>query len=244
MRTIHPTLRHAFAILACCLGLAAAPASAETIVRFSVANTFFDVALSSDPALATTVNNFMSYVNTGKYTDTLIHRSTTYDPQGIQIIQGGSYVLDGTTINPIVTAAPIPLQAGVQNLRGTIAMARTNDPDSATSGWFFNVTDNPGLDFNYAVFGAITDAAGLAVMDAIAAVPVFNASGALGPAFSELPLVNYTPGDPLAVNNLVLINSIAPVPEPSTLVLAGVGLVAAIAATRRTTKPRASAPGR
>ena len=227
MRTIRPTLRVVLAILASCLGFVAAPATAETVVRFSVANTFFDVALSSDPALATTVNNFMNYVNTGRYTDTLIHRSTTYDSAGIQIIQGGSYVLDGTSINPILTDAAIPLQAGVANVRGTIAMARTADPNSATSGWFFNVTDNPGLDFNYAVFGAITDAAGLDVMDAIAGVPVYNASPLLGPAFSELPLVNYTPPNQLAVNNLVLISSIAPVPEPSTLVLAGVGLAAA-----------------
>jgi hypothetical protein len=129
MRTIRPTLRVVLTLLASCLGLVAAPARAGTIVRFSVGTTFFDVALSSDPALATTVNNFMNYVNTGRYTDTLIHRSTTYNPATIQIIQGGSYVLDGSTINPIATDAPIPLQANFANLRGTIAMARTADPN-------------------------------------------------------------------------------------------------------------------
>jgi cyclophilin family peptidyl-prolyl cis-trans isomerase len=227
MRTIRPTLRVVLTLLASCLGLATAPANAETIVRFSIGNTFFDVALSSDPALATTVNNFMNYVNTGRYTDTIIHRSTTYNPAGIQIIQGGSYVLDGSTINPIATDTPISLQAGVANVRGTIAMARTTDPNSATSGWFFNVTDNPGLDFNYAVFGAITDPAGLAVMDAIAALPVYDLSQQLGPAFSELPLINES--------SLVVFNGIAPVPEPSTLALAGVGLAAAaFTAARRT----------
>ncbi|MGB8854136.1 MAG: peptidylprolyl isomerase [Pirellulales bacterium] len=219
MRTIRPTLRVVLTLLASYLGLVAAPASAETIVRFSIGTTSFDVALSSDPALATTVNNFMNYVNTGRYTDTIIHRSTTYNPATIQIIQGGSYVLDGSTINLIATDAAIPLQANFANLRGTIAMARTADPNSATSGWFFNVTDNPALDSNYAVFGAITDPAGLAVMDAIASLQVYDLSQQLGPAFSELPLING--------NSLVVFSSIAPVPEPSTLVLAGVGLAAA-----------------
>lgn len=223
MRTLRSTLRVVLTLLASCLGLVAERASAETIVRFSVGTTSFDVALSSDPALATTVSNFMNYVNTGRYTDTIIHRSTTYNPATIQIIQGGSYVLDGSTINPIATDAPIPLQAVYSNTRGTIAMARTSDPNSATSGWFFNVTDNPALDGNYAVFGMITGAAGLAVMDAIAGVPVYDASVQLGPAFSELPLLN----PELTSNNLVVINGIAPVPEPSTLVLAGVGLAAA-----------------
>lgn len=224
MRTIRPTLRVVLTLLAWCLGLVATPASAETIVRFSIGNTFFDVALSSDPALATTVDNFMNYVNTGRYTDTIIHRSTTYNPTFNQIIQGGSYVLDGSTINPIATDAPIPLQATFSNTRGTIAMARLGDdpipnPNSATSGWFFNVQDNLGYDGAYAAFGIVTNEAGMAVIDAIAALQVYDASAQLGPAFSELPLING--------NSLVVFSSIAPVPEPSTLALAGVGLAAA-----------------
>ncbi len=232
MRTIRPTLRVVLTLLASCLGLAAAPATAETVVRFSIGTTFFDVELTSDPALATTVNNFMNYVNTGRYTNTLIHRSTTDNPANIQIIQGGGFVLDGLSIDPIATDAPIPLQVKYSNTRGTIAMARLDDyptpnPNSATSGWFFNVTDNPSLDGNYAVFGIVTDLASLDVIDAIAAVPVYDVSSQLGGPFTEMPLLNYTPPNPVNTSNLVLITSIAPVPEPSTLVLAGVGLAAA-----------------
>jgi len=219
MRTIRLTLRVVLTLLASCLGLVAFPASAETIVRFSVGTTFFDVALSSDPAISTTVDNFMNYVNTGRYTDTIIHRSTTYNPTFNQIIQGGSYVLGGSMIDLIATDGPIPLQATFSNTRGTIAMARSNDPNSATSGWFFNVQDNLGYDGAYAAFGIVTNEAGMAVIDAIAALQVFDASTELGPAFSELPLING--------NSLVVFNSIAPVPEPSTLALAGVGLAAA-----------------
>lgn len=169
----------------------------------------------------------MNYVNTGRYTNTLIHRSTTDNPADIQIIQGGGFVLDGSTINPIATDAPIPLQATFSNTRGTIAMARTGDPNSATSGWFFNVTDNPILNGNYAVFGIVTDLASLDVIDAIAAVPVYDVSSQLGDPFTEMPLLNYTPPNLVNPGNLVLITSIAPVPEPSTFVLAGVGLAAA-----------------
>jgi len=230
MRTIRPTLRVALTLLASWLCLAAAPAAAGTIVQFDTNLGQIEVELSSDPALATTVNNFMNYVNTGRYTDTFIHRSTTYNPADIQIIQGGSYVLDGSTINEVVTDAPILLEAVYSNTRGTLAMARSADPNSATSGWFFNVTDNPGLNGNYAVFGLITGTASLDVMDAIAGLTVYDASPLLGPTFSELPLLNPA----LTTNNLVMINSISAVPEPSTYVLAGVGLAAAaVTAARR-----------
>jgi cyclophilin family peptidyl-prolyl cis-trans isomerase len=76
-------------------------------------------------------------------------------------------------------------------------MARTSDPNSATSQWFFNSADNTQLDSNYAVFGRVTSAQGLAVLDAFARVPVYNVST----LFSELPLIQPA----LAANNFILI---------------------------------------
>lgn len=213
--------------LACCFGFAAGPASAATIVRFDTNFGAFDVELTDIPQMESTVANFLSYVDAGLYNSTIIHRSTTDDPFDIQIIQGGGFVLQGSTISPVSTFAPIPLQAIYSNTRGTIAMARTSDPDSATSGWFFNVTDNAALNGGYAVFGIVTDVTGLSVIDAIAAVDVYNMSVDLGPAFSELPLV---PTGPTSAT-LVFINSVTRVPEPSALVM--VGLAAAGIATRR-----------
>ncbi len=191
---------------------------AGTIVRFATNLGSFDVNLSESPALQTTVNNFLAYVTASSYANSIFHRSTTYDAFGIQIIQGGGYVLQGNALNPIPTAAPIPLQAGVANTRGTIAMARTSDPNSATSGWYFNVEDNPGLDFNYAVFGNVIDTIdnpGLSVIDAIASVPVYNVSSYLGPSFGELPLLQPS----LDASNLVMVSSVTTQPAPSTVAI-------------------------
>jgi cyclophilin family peptidyl-prolyl cis-trans isomerase len=211
------------AIALLCL-LAAAPASANPVVRFTTNLGTFDVELFQSQ-VPTTVDNFLSYVNAGSYTSSIIHRSTTYTT-GIQIVQGGGFFLNETTtppsLNTIATGAPIALDAILPNLQGTIAMARTNDPDSATSGWYFNVTDNPQLDATpgvpgtgYTVFGRIIPG-DLGVLDAIAGVEVFDASAELGPAFSELPLLNPA----LEPQNLVMVNSIVAVPEPGTLALA------------------------
>jgi len=149
----------------------------------------------------------------------------------IQIVQGGGFMLITTpttaSLAPIPTGAPIPLEAGLTNRRGTIAMARTNAPDSATSGWFFNVQDNPALDPNpalgrdgYAVFGEVIGD-GLTVLDAIGGVSVYDASAQLGGAFGQLPLLNPA----LDVQNLVLVGNVAAVPEPSTLALGLMGVV-------------------
>lgn len=218
--------------LACCFGFAVGPASAATYVRFDTNFGIFDVELTDIPQMESTVANFLSYVDAGLYNSTIIHRSTTDDPFDIQIIQGGGFVLQGSTISPVSTFAPIPLQAIYSNTRGTIAMARTSDPDSATSGWFFNVTDNAALNGGYAVFGSVIGATGLSVIDAIAAVNVYNMSVDLGPAFSELPLV---PTGPTSAT-FVFINSVTRVPEPSALVM--VGLAAAGIATRRVRKSK------
>jgi peptidyl-prolyl cis-trans isomerase A (cyclophilin A) len=172
------------------------------IARFQSVLGDFDVILDPETA-PISVTNFASYANRGAYDTTIIHRSTTYEPTGIQIVQGGGFELAGNSIEPIVTDPPIPLEAGVANTRGTIAMARGNDPGSATSQWYFNVTDNPGLDFNYAVFGRVLGA-GQNLIEAIGGVEVYNASDILGPTFGELPLF----GPALTTTNLVLVNSV------------------------------------
>jgi peptidyl-prolyl cis-trans isomerase A (cyclophilin A) len=115
-----------------------------------------------------TVANFLEYVKSGQYNNTLFHRVI-----GNFMIQGGGYTPD-LTEKP--TRAPIPLESqnGLKNARGTIAMARRPDPNSATSQFFINVVDNPNLDYpkpdghGYAVFGKVVE--GMDVVDKIRAV--------------------------------------------------------------------------
>jgi len=114
-----------------------------------------------------TVENFVNYVNSGFYDGTVFHRVIPNF-----MIQGGGFTAEGVQKE---TNAPIKLESdnGLKNLQGTIAMARTNDPDSATSQFFINVVDNPALDYasgndGYAVFGKVTS--GMEVVDDIASV--------------------------------------------------------------------------
>ena len=189
--------------LASCLLIGALLAHAgPPVARFQSVLGDFDVLL--DPAAAPrSVGNFTGYANRGAYDRTIIHRSTTYDPVDIQIVQGGGFQLVTNTLSPIPTDPPIPLEAGAINWRGSLAMARTTDPDSATSQWFFNVTDNPFLDFSYAVFGRVMGS-GQSVIGAIGATTVYDASRDLGGAFTELPLLRAS----LTEQSLVLINAI------------------------------------
>jgi peptidyl-prolyl cis-trans isomerase A (cyclophilin A) len=194
------------AVLAALL-LAAATAQARTVVRFTTNLGAIDIELFDD-TMPDTVANFLNYVRGGNYTSSIFHRSTTYNPASIQIVQGGGFFLDGNSISPIPTASPIALEPSGPNLRGTIAMARTSDRNSATSQWFFNVTDNPALDGNYAVFGKILGPGSLATLGSIGAVPVYNASERLGPVFGELPLLQ----PELVVSSLVLVQTAQIIP--------------------------------
>ena len=208
---------------------ASLPATAGSLVRFATNVGGFDVELY-DTAMPITVANFLTYVNADRYDSTIIHRSTTYNPADIQIVQGGAYLLSSGSLLPVTTDPPIVLESGsATNVRGTIAMARTSAPNSATSQFFFNVQSNPALDGNYAVFGNVVGATGLAAIDAIGAVPVYDVSVQLGAAFSELPLLNPA----LDPSNVVLVQSVNVVPEPTTLALAIAGLTAAAAYRRR-----------
>ncbi len=117
-----------------------------------------------------TVENFCRYASEGFYDGTIFHRVIdTF------MIQGGGFTKE---MNQKDTYEPIRIESmnGLKNLRGTIAMARTMIPDSATSQFFINLVDNDFLDFTaptaqgygYAVFGRVTD--GLEVVDRIAKV--------------------------------------------------------------------------
>ena len=117
-----------------------------------------------------TVENFLNYVDAGFYNNTIFHRVT----KGF-MIQGGG--LDAR-MNEKETKAPVQNEAGngLKNERGTIAMARTMDPHSATAQFFINLVDNDFLNhtepsgdgWGYCVFGKVTD--GMDVVDAIAKV--------------------------------------------------------------------------
>ena len=223
-------LRPLLSLFASVVLLAASlPATAGSLVRFATNVGEFDVELY-DAAMPITVANFLTYVNADRYDSTIIHRSTTYNPADIQIVQGGGYLLSGGQLLPVTTDPPIVLESGsATNVRGTIAMARTSAPNSATSQFFFNVQSNPALDGNYAVFGNVVGAAGLAAIDAIGAVPVYDVSVQLGAAFTELPLLNPA----LDPSNVVLVQSVNVVPEPTTLALTIAGLTVAAACRRR-----------
>jgi len=140
----------------------AAPAWAQKV---RLGTTAGDIVLELDAAKAPkTVENFLAYVRAGHYEGTVFHRVI----DGF-MIQGGGFTADMTQ-KP--TRAPIPLEAGLSNLRGTLAMARTAEPNSATAQFFINVVDNPRLDSyggGYAVFGRVV--AGMEVVDKIRALP-------------------------------------------------------------------------
>jgi cyclophilin family peptidyl-prolyl cis-trans isomerase len=114
-----------------------------------------------------TVENFISYVKDGSYDGTVFHRVI----DGF-MVQGGGFTPDGVQ-KP--TREPIVLESdnGLKNARGTVAMARTNDPNSATSQFFINVADNDFLNYSpqnpgYAVFGKVIN--GMDVVDKIKTV--------------------------------------------------------------------------
>ena len=132
------------------------------------------VELDADKA-PLSVANFLAYVDSGFYDGTIFHRVIP----GF-MIQGGGLNAD---FEKKATREPIENEAknGLKNVRGSIAMARTGDPHSATAQFFINHKDNPNLDYpsfdgwGYAVFGNVTT--GMDVVDAIAAVDTGSRSG-------------------------------------------------------------------
>jgi peptidyl-prolyl cis-trans isomerase B (cyclophilin B) len=136
------------------------------------------MTLELDPDNAPkTVENFLSYVSNGFYDGTIFHRVIENF-----MVQGGGFTAD---MEQKATQAPIENEAnnGLENVRGTIAMARTQDPHSATAQFFINVQDNDFLNhsgenmqgWGYAVFGKVTD--GEDVLDKIRCVQTGSQAG-------------------------------------------------------------------
>jgi peptidyl-prolyl cis-trans isomerase A (cyclophilin A) len=149
--------------------------------RVTMGTSLGTVVLELNPAKAPiTVDNFLNYVESGFYVNKIFHRVINNF-----MVQGGGFTSDlvqGTT------QAPIKLEAGngLSNLRGSIAMARTNVADSATSQFFINVVDNLTLDTSgggYAVFGKVIT--GLDVVDKIKVVPTTQRMG-----MQDVPVTN------------------------------------------------------
>ena len=149
--------------------MAATPAKAPHVL---ISTTNGDIEIELDPVKAPiSTENFLKYVDSGFYSNTIFHRVIP----GF-MVQGGGFTADMQQKAP---KEPIKNEAdnGLRNLRGTIAMARTADKDSATSQFFINVADNAFLDhgqrdFGYAVFGKVIK--GMDVVDKMSQVKTDN----------------------------------------------------------------------
>jgi peptidyl-prolyl cis-trans isomerase A (cyclophilin A) len=164
-RFVHRTLTATLAAFSLAVAM---PALAQKV---KLATSAGDIVVELDAAKAPkTVDNFLQYVKAGHYDGTVFHRVIDNF-----MIQGGGMTADGKEKS---TRPPIGLESrnGLTNQRGTIAMARTSDPNSATAQFFINVKDNAFLDQptskdgnGYAVFGKVIQ--GMDVVDKIKVVP-------------------------------------------------------------------------
>jgi cyclophilin family peptidyl-prolyl cis-trans isomerase len=205
---------------------------ASDAVRFSTVQGDVDIALFGQQT-PITVANFLKYVDQGRYflqgNSSFVH----YASPGFAI-QGGLWI--GTSNNQngaiqptqVTPFSAIQNEPGISNTRGTIGMAQVGtNANSATSQWYINLADNGGAPHNldirnhtskgdfgpYTVFGRVTNDT-MSVVDAIAQVPNYDFTS-MNPSlssFSNLPLINYTRGNPVQVENLVLITSMSHIP--------------------------------
>jgi len=171
----------------------AAQGNPQAVMRTSMGDIQLELYADKAPV---TVANFISYAKSGFYDGTIFHRVI-----GNFMIQGGGFTAD---LQKKATGEPIRNEAsnGLSNKRGTISMARTNDPHSATAQFFINVGDNGNLDFTgeassrtwgYAVFGRVIS--GMEVVDAIRAV----STETVGP-YADVPV------EPVTIDNVEIID--------------------------------------
>ncbi len=185
------------ALLALLLALPLAAQAPKPRVKFTTTQGTFTLELEPEAA-PKTVANFLKYVRSGHYKGTTFHRVIpTF------MIQGGGHLPDlseKATPDHVENEADLALAKGLHNTRGTVAMARTPDPHSASAQFFVNTVDNPFLDhrskdprgWGYCVFGRVVE--GMDTVDKIKAVPTHAQSGPMGP-------MTDVPATPVVIND-------------------------------------------
>ena len=196
-------------VLFATLGFAAAALAANPQVELDTTAGTIRLELYPDAA-PKTVANFLDYVKSGHYDGTQFHRVI----DGF-MIQGGGFTTEfrqKPTRPPVVNEAQMSSKAGVMNTPGTIAMARTSDPNSATAQFFINVNDNKFLNFRspdpqgigYTAFGKVVS--GMDVVQKIAKSP----KGGGKPVPPGTPLSpNDVPSVPIVINKATVVDAAA-----------------------------------
>lgn len=202
-------------------------ADAGTFVRFITTRGTMVMQLFDD-VMPRSVDNFLSYVNSDRYNNTIVHRNGFTQGGTPFIIQGGNFTytnadgLGTIPLDPAIDLEPGGGSPGPSNVRGTISFAKQNfDPDSVTSQWFINMQNNSFLDNTnqanggFAAFGAIL-LNGMSVAETISSTPRFVAASSYEAPEStpgqqiwpgtEVPLLNYTGPQPLDGSGLTEAN--------------------------------------
>jgi peptidyl-prolyl cis-trans isomerase A (cyclophilin A)/peptidyl-prolyl cis-trans isomerase B (cyclophilin B) len=184
--------------LACCAFSFATIAAEPERVRVVTNQGTFVVQLERDRA-PLTVENFLSYVRAGHYTNTLFHRVIA------------NFVIQGGGVSPDFKAKPVnkPIANeagnGLKNLRGTVGLARASGPHTGDCQFYVNIADNADLDplptrWGYAVFGRVVE--GMDVIDRISVAP----TGPMGPFKSDAPV------EPIVIEKIELVAAAAVAP--------------------------------
>jgi cyclophilin family peptidyl-prolyl cis-trans isomerase len=198
-------------------------ASAQ-IIRMETVFGNIDIEMHPDAA-PNTVANFLNYMNRGDYNNSFIHRNGRSEGV-VFVIQGGGFKFIAGQPFVIEKDPPVDNEFLLSNVRGTIAMAKFQDqPNSATSEWFFNTADNSALlddgaggananSGGFTVFGTVI--AGMEVVDTIAAIETFEAAFNFANtvfSFGEIPLLNGIPNI-LTENDVALITNVLEIGGP------------------------------
>jgi cyclophilin family peptidyl-prolyl cis-trans isomerase len=225
------------------------PDASPTLLRLHTQLGTVDIQLKDgqDPQM---VANFLNYVNSGRYTNTIFHRLS----RGF-VLQGGGFQFNAGALTPVITDSPVKHDAttpptGGANVRGTVAMALSSGPDSGTSQYFFNLANNSGsLDATanggpFIAFAAVADGFSQRILDNLASLQATNESNAPGAAVNTVQNVTImgnptggtftlslgnTASTPIAFNAsaATVAAAIAGLPTPSTAAGAGTTIGAA-----------------